>query len=204
MDGSKYLAKIDGLLKQNRLLGIVIVVMLIWNVFNFALIIISESETKIVVIPIGSEGMQIGNGRASENYLRRMARYITTMIGTYSAASARGQFMELVDLFSSEKTNGAYDKFSKIAVEIERFPSISSHVRWSGDNPLRYTDNLLQVKVVKDRLVNGVLTESKEKVYCIDYAVTGTRFNVLNIRERDWNNYYETVCDKIEDSNSDL
>jgi len=200
VDGSKYLSKIDGLLKQNRLLGIVIVLMIIWNLSNWIMASGMQSRTQVVIMPIGLEAMQIGNGRASENYLRRMARYITTMIGTYTASTARNQFMELLDLFDPKRLILAKEMFEKIAMEIERFPSISSHINWSGHHPIRYNDKLLQVSVMKDRLVNGVITNSSPSVYCIHYEVVGTRFSILNISERDRNGRGEdeNVCSGLE------
>lgn len=195
MDGGKYLSKIDNLLKKNRLLWVVIGLMIIWNSANSIHLYMIQSDAKVVIIPVGLEAMQIGNGRATENYLRRMARYITTMIGTYTAATARTQFMELLSLFDPSKSVAAQIKFEKISSEIERFPSISSHIRWVGDTPLGYTNDFLQVKVKKDRLVNGMITKSENKIYCIDYKIEGTRFNLLNVRERNYNGESnEDIC----------
>lgn len=185
MDGNKFLARIDGLTKNNRLLGLVVVVMLIWNITNWGMATAMQSKTQVVVVPIGSEGMQIGNGRASERYMRRMARYITAMLGTYTAATARIQLMELLDLFPSEKTAAVQARFEKIATDIERFPSIASHVRWVGEQPLRFDDSVLQVSVRKDRLVNGVVSDSRDVVYCLEYEIRETRFVLLNVKERE-------------------
>lgn len=185
MDGNKFVTRIDGLLKQNRLLGLALIVMLIWNFMNWGMATSMQAKTQVVVVPIGSEGMQIGNGRASELYLRRMARYITQMIGTYTAATARIQLMELLDLFPPERSGSVLTSFEKIATDIERFPSISSQARWVGEQPLRYDESMIQVSVRKERLVNGTITDSKEVVYCLDYRIDETKFVLLNVRERE-------------------
>jgi len=185
VNGEKYLARVDGLTKNNRLLAIVVVVMLVWNIANWGMATAMQSKTQVVVVPIGAEGMQIGNGRASERYIRRMARYITHMLGNYTAATARQQMMELLDLFPASKTKAVQERFEKIATDIERFPSIASSVRWVGKTPLRYDESVIQVEVRKDRLVNGVITDSNDVVYCLSYTIRETKFELLNVREKE-------------------
>lgn len=175
----------DRLLHQNRLLGLALIVMLVWNLATFGMLSHIQSRTQVVVVPIGSDdGMQVGHNRASERYLRRMARYVVSQLGTYSAATARDQLFELLDLFPPDAMGNVQSSFERLASEIERYPSISSAVRWSGDEPLKSDGSMIQVQVRKARLVNGSETESKTVHYCMSYRVEETRFYLLNVVEK--------------------
>ena len=185
MRASTYLSRIDGLLAQNRLLGIALVVMLLFNLTNWFALFYAKSLNQVVVVPIGSEGMQVGNGRADERYLRRMARYIVGQVGSYTAGTARLQMQEVLDLFPPERVGDAQVFFERLAQEIERYPSISSSVRWSGQAPLKVEAGLIQVRVNKDRLVNGALSETKTVFYCLRYRIDDARFWLLNIQEKE-------------------
>ena len=185
MRASTYLSRIDGLLAQNRLLGIALVVMLLFNLANGFALFYAKSLNQVVVVPIGSEGMQIGNGRADERYLRRMARYIVGQVGSYTAGTARLQMQEVLELFPPERVGEAQVFFERLAQEIERYPSISASVRWSGQAPLKVEAGLIQVRVNKDRLVNGALSETKTVFYCLRYRIDDARFWLLNIQEKE-------------------
>lgn len=184
MDGGKFLSTIDGLTRQNRILGIALVLMLIWNVFNWGLAKSMQAKTTVVVIPIGDHGLEIGAGKASDRYMRRMSRYVVSQLGSYTAASARTQYEELLELFPADRVGTVQNYFEKIATDIERFPSISSAVRWVGKAPLKYTDTRIQVQADKQRLVNGAVTETTPTWYCMDYRIDEARFWLLNIEEK--------------------
>ena len=186
MLGTTYLAHIDNLLQKNRLLGIALVVMLAFNVMNWWSLEHARNAVQTVVVPIGGgAGMSIGNGKASEEYLRHIARYITSMTGTYTAGTARPQLQELLLLFAPEVVGTAQVEFERLATQIERFPSISSVQRWAGEKALKATHELIQVRTIKDRLVNGNVSESKQVFYCIPYRIDGGRFWVLAVQERE-------------------
>lgn len=186
MFGPKLLNMTDQLTANNRLLGFGLIVMLIWNVFNFTMLGKIQAKTQVVVMPNGGDdGLMVGHGKASERYVRRMARYVVSQIGTYNAATARDQLFELLELFPPEAAGTVQSSFERLAAEIERYPSISSSVRWTGDKPLQYDENTIQVMVRKARLVNGSQTEVKSVAYCMRYRIDETRFWLTNLVEKD-------------------
>lgn len=185
MKGDKYLHLLDSLQSKNRLLGVSLMVLVGINAVNLIALARVSSQTQTVIVPIGSEGMQIGNGRADEKYIRRMTRYIVNQIGSYSAGSARQQYQELQQLFSPAQAPAVAAYFDKLVVDIERYPSISSSVEWVGEEPLKYTSNLIQVLASKQRLVNGGVTESKQVHYCIHYHIEDARFFIDSLDETD-------------------
>jgi TraE protein len=186
VDGQTLIGRLDDLLARNRLLGIALIVMLAWNLINWTAMFRARAETQTVIVPIGGgSGMTIGNGKASEEYLREMARYVTWMVGDFSAISVRTQLLELLRLFPPDRVGEVEGDFIRLADEIERYPSISSIMHWSGDKPLRYTKDLIQVHATKDRLVNGVTTVSKSVFYCIHYRIDAATFWILSVVEKE-------------------
>lgn len=186
MNKNQFVAKIDWLTAQNRLLGLAVVVMLIFNVMNWYSLQKAQAETNVTIVPIGGgQGMTIGNGKASEEYLRAMARYLTMMLGNYTAGTLRQQLQEVLDQFAPESVGEAQKSFEAIARQVERYPSIASRIRWSGQKPLKYTDSVIQVQTIKERLVSGRVKDPKTVFYCIEYRIDETRFWVLNIREKE-------------------
>lgn len=185
MNGPKYLARIDSLSERNRLLIIALLVMLAFNLMNWFSLMRAQSRTQVVVVPIGSEGMQIGHGKADARYLRRMARYVINQVGTYSAGSARQQYQELLELFPPDRVTEVAKVFDRLAADIERYPSIASNVVWSGSEPLKYNSHMIQVQTLKERLVNGNVSERKQVFYCLPYRIEDTRFYLVNIVEKE-------------------
>lgn len=184
MNSKKYLSTIDGLQERNRFLGLALIVLVVLNVMNLAFLVKAQARTQTVIVPIGGEGMQIGNGKADQRYIRRMARYVTNQLGSYSAGSARLQYQELLQLFAPDKVTEVAKYFDRLIADIERYPSIASNVEWTGTQPLKFTSEIIQVLALKERLVNGAVSERKQVHYCIRYHIEDARFWIDNITER--------------------
>jgi len=186
MDGNTLIGRMDDLLARNRLLGIALLVMLAWNLMNWTAMFRARTDMQTVIVPIGGgTGMTVGNGKASEAYIREMARYVTWMVGDYTSATIRLQLQELLGLFPSDRIGEVQVDFERLANEIERYPSISSVMHWSGEKPLKYTKDLIQVHAIKDRLVNGAVSQSKSVYYCIRYRINASQFSVLSVVEKE-------------------
>ena len=185
MIGQSYIGRMDQLLQRNRLLGFALVVMLVFNLVNWQSLRAAKESSRVALIPIvGGTGMWVGNGKASDVYLRAMARYITGQIGNYAAGTYRAQLQELLLLFPADTVGEVQSEFMRLADEVDRYPSISSVVAWSGQQPLKTIDDLMQVHVSKTRLVNGsAVDKSTDSYYCIKYRIADTQFELINIEE---------------------
>jgi hypothetical protein len=179
-----FLSTLDALQAKNRLLTAAFLILLALNIVNTISLQRARTLTQTVIVPIGGgQGMSVGHGKASEQYLRHMARYVTQMVGTYTASTARPQLQELLGIFAPDVVGKAQGEFEKMAVQIERFPSIASVMRWQGDQALRVKPGLIQVIAVKERLVNGSVSATTPIHYCITYRIDESRFWVLGLKE---------------------
>ena len=186
MEGNALIARLDDLLARNRLLGLALIAMLVWNLMNWTAMFRARSEMQTLVVPIGGgAGMSVGNGKASEPYIREMSRYVTWMLGDYTSGTIRLQLQELLRLFPSDRVSDVQTEFDRLATEIERYPSIASVMHWTGEKPLRYTSDLIQVHTMKSRLVNGSISESKSTYYCIHYRIDAATFWIMSVAEKE-------------------
>jgi len=185
MKGDKYLANVDRLLANNRALGVMCAVLVAVNLLNMGFTMRMASRVETVILPPGGEEMKIGNGKADSAYIRRMARYVTGMLGSYTAATARNQFQEVLQLWSPATITEAARYFDGVVADIERYPSIASNVLWNGTEPLKFTKDLIQVQVMKERMVNGTVSDRKQAFYCIKYHIDGSKFAIVNITEKE-------------------
>lgn len=185
MKGTVYLSTIDTLTAKNRIIGIALLSMVLFNLYNWFSLQQAKSEMKVALVPIaGGADMWIGNGKASPEYIRSISRYITGQIGNYQAATARRQLWELLPFFAPSKVSAATERFTKLADQIERYPSIASIMQWAGEDALKFNSEVIQVRARKDRLVNGKVVNSENVFYCIYYRINDTKFEILNLKER--------------------
>jgi TraE protein len=186
VEGKALIGRMDDLLARNRLLGLALIAMLVWNLMNWTAMFRARNEMQTLVVPIGGgTGMTVGDGKASEAYMREMSRYITWMLGDYTAGNIRAQLQELLRLFPSDRVSDVQSEFYRLATEIERYPSISSVMHWTGEKPLKYTKDLIQVHALKSRLVNGAITEAKSTFYCIHYRIDAATFWIMSVAEKE-------------------
>jgi type IV conjugative transfer system protein TraE len=179
-----YLSRLDALVQNNRLMGVALVVMLLFNLMNWTALFHARHDSRVALVPmVGGTGLWVGAGRASDSYLRAMARYITAQLGDYTAGSYRAQLQELLQLFPPEDVGAVHAQFMQLAGEVERYPSIASSVQWLGKQPLKVQGDLIQVHVRKSRWVDGAEVDAHSSYYCIRYRIDDTRFRVLGVEE---------------------
>lgn len=184
MELNVFKQKTSNMFAENRLLkfgfiALTIMIAMMWTQQREAL-----KSVRTVIVPIGMHGvLEVSDTSASDDYLRGMARFITGMIGTYTAATARKQLEELMPLFSPETFVEAKTHFTKLANEIEKYPSVTSMVAWTGTNPLQVEPGVLHVTATKTRLVNGKVSRSETIAYQIKYSISGGRFWLTSLEE---------------------
>jgi hypothetical protein len=185
MIGADYLSRLDRLQEKNRILLIALVIMLAFNLWNWSSLSRAKRENRVALIPLtGGSGLWVGNGKASDDYLRAMARYITGMVGSYTAGTYRAQLQELLPLFPAEVVGQAQKEFMELADDRERFPSIAYRIVWNGNPPLKVVDgSLMQIQALKSELVNGAANKTEPVWFCIHYRIDDTQFRLLSFEE---------------------
>lgn len=172
----------SNLFAENRLLKFGFVVLLMISGYNATAIRNVQKDVRTVIVPVGASGtLEVAGASASDDYLLSMARYVTNMVGNYTATSARDQFEELLKLFAPETYGEARDHFMSLADKIEKYPTIASMMVWEGKTALKAADGVMQIGTQKHRLVEGKTTKTDRVVYEIRYEIRNGRFYILSI-----------------------
>jgi len=176
----------SNLFAENRLLKIGFLILLIISGYNATALSGVGKNMRTVIVPIGAAGhLEVTGDTASDDYLLHMARYITGLIGNYSAPNARVQFQELLKLYAPEKLGEANDYFMNLADKIEKYPTVASMVLWDGKDALKTPKDMLQITTTRHRIVEGVTTEVDHVVYEVKYELRNGRFVILSINAAD-------------------
>lgn len=102
-----------------RFLVLVMALVLLANSFYTYRMLV---EQRIIVIPPGGldEKVEVSMNAADGEYLKIMSRYVTGLYLTYSPASARRQFSEILALFHPSKFEAGRVSMSDLADKVER------------------------------------------------------------------------------------
>lgn len=188
MELKLYQQKVSNVFGENRILKFCFVVLLLVSIGNWMTLEGVLEKQRVVLVPVNASGdLWVSGEEASDSYLRQMARYITNQIGNYTASTARPQFEELLQLYTSGSYAEAKTGFEKLADEIERYPTVSSRTIWEGGIPLSidFSETNMLIEVTKERLVNGDVTRREKRTVVIDYRIEDGRFSIESIQDRE-------------------
>ena len=177
MKTSVYLQKAGNLFLENRLLKFVIVVMALAVAFNSLLVLRAVKYQRIVLIPPQLTGtIEFVQGRPTDSYIRDLTRRIISLGATYSPATARGQFDELLELYSPESYPAASKTWYTLAGRIEE--SKVSTVFYLEHIKITKNDRI-EVSGTSRQFAGDTLIETKSETFVIDYRIEDGRFYVL-------------------------
>ena len=184
MEIKHYFKQVDNVFAESRLLKFLFLVMAVVTVLNYQTAKNATNDRRTVVIPLVASGeIWVTGNTVSEDYLVAMARIITSAVGTYTAASARKQFNEVLALIHPSRHDAVRKRLMELTEEIKKFPSVSSMVTWVGGNPVEKTSDKIIVHALKSRIVNGDTTRTEKRKFIIEYKVENGRFWVMNLGE---------------------
>ncbi len=172
-----YLQKAGNLFLENRLLKFVIVVMALAVAFNSLLVLRAVKYQRIVLIPPQLTGtIEFVQGRPTDNYIRDLTRRIISLGATYSPATARGQFDELLELYAPESYPAASKTWYTLAGRIEE--SKISTVFYLEHIKITKNDSI-EVSGTSRQFAGDTPIETKSETFVIDYRIEDGRFYLL-------------------------
>lgn len=169
-----FVQKTSNLYAENRILKFAIVVIGTVVLLNTGLLYVSMSRQRTILIPAGLDSRaSVTDTSADVDYLRQMARYASSLALTYTPATARSQFEELLPLFAPETFAANKSMLYDLAETIEKTSSGSVYHphRFSLDEQnqtieilgpkttyiqdLQSSENVITTYLLKFRMVNG-------------------------------------------------
>ena len=166
---------------ENRLLKFVIVVMALAVSFNSFMVYRAVRYQRVVLIPPKMTGtIEFVQGRPTDTYLRDTCRRIVNLAGTYSPATVRGQFEELLTYYAPESYPVASKEWYSLAGRIEE--SQVSSVFYL--EKIKLQDNMIEIFGNLKQLAGDTLLENTSKTYLINYRLQDGRFYVVSFKEK--------------------
>ena len=178
-----FLQKTSNLFTENRLLKFVIVVLCLAVVVNSLLVFRAIRYQRVILIPPKLTGpVEFVQGKPSDQYIRDMGRRICSLAATYSPATARTQFDELLALYAPEAYPKAAKTWYTLAGRIEE--SHVSNVFYLRSLTSDAAGNRLEVTGERKQFADDRLIDTADKTYEIHYRLDDGRFSLLSFMEK--------------------
>ncbi|MFT5164470.1 MAG: conjugal transfer pilus assembly protein TraE [Alteromonadaceae bacterium] len=182
----RYVAESANMLAENKVLRIVLIAMVLWSAFNSIMLQKAlDARTVVIMPPGGAYELTLSNTGAGDQYLYRMARYVTFLVGNLTAATARDQLKEVLMLIHPSHYGDFQTHFNTLTKEVERYPNISYTVEIDGGNAIDLQGKTLLVFATKKRLVGDTVTRKTRLSYEISFTIEAGRFWIMDVKEID-------------------
>ncbi len=183
MRTSIYLQKAGNLFLENRLLKFVVVVLAIAVACNSLLVLRAVKYQRIILIPPQMTGtIEFTQGKPTDTYIRDLTRRIINLSATYSPATARGQFDELLTLYAPESFPKASAAWYALAGRIEdaRVSTVFyvEHIKITKDEKI-------EVSGVSHQFSSDMPIEKKQEAYIIAYRIHDGRFYIVALSKKE-------------------
>lgn len=180
-----FLSRFKNVEGENRVLKFAIAVIGITTLINTGLLYSSLNSHRTVIVPPAIHSrFEIYGNKATDEYYKEFARYISSLAFSYNPVTVREQFTELLGMFDPREYVNAQRSFYDIADKIET-TKVSSIFYLGGVS----VDDAKKEMYVKGMLiqyaVNGSKLEEKTKEYVIEYTINNGRFYIRKIYEKE-------------------
>jgi conjugal transfer pilus assembly protein TraE len=178
-----FLQKTSNLFTENRLLKFVIVILALAVAVNSFLVARAVKYQRVILIPPKLTGtVEFVQGKPSDRYIRDMGRRITSLAATYSPATARAQFDELLALYAPEAYPEAEKTWYTLASRIEE--TRVSNVFYPQNLTLDAAGGRLTITGERKQFADDRLVDSADKTYIAHYRIEDGRFYLLSFLEK--------------------
>ncbi len=179
-----FLQKSANLFAENRLLKFAIVIIggaVILNIFITQRAF--NSMRVIITPPLVDSAMEVTGYGGDEQYIKKMSHYILGLALTYTPATAKKQFNELLAMFSPETFQGARQSFNEMAETVETTGTSSVfHIQRIIHDP---NASLIEISGLKRQEIDGVKVEDEKRSFIIGYRFDQGRFWITEITEKE-------------------
>ena len=178
-----FMQKTSNLFTENRLLKFVIVVLAMAVVVNSFLVTRAIKYQRVILIPPKLSGeIEFVEGKPSDRYIRDMARRIAGLAATYSPATARSQFDELLALYAPEEYPVAAKAWYALAGRVEE--SQVSNVFYLRNLIVDHAGQRLEMIGDRRQFAEDRLIDAGPKTYEARYRLEDGRFHLLSFMEK--------------------
>ncbi len=177
-----FLNETENVKHENKLLKFVIVVLAIAVIFSFYYTSKTLKQEKIILLPpqVNSKIVFFGN-KPNKAYFDQITRYIISLALDYTSATAKGQFAELLTMFSPGAFKSYQQAFYNLADRVQSASNISNS--FYIDNIKVYSDKKkIIVAGSEDMYSSTELLTREQRKYEIGYEIKNERFFITSFK----------------------
>lgn len=178
---SDYLQKSSALFDENRLLKFCLVCLTIAFCYNSLQVHRAVHYQRTILIPskLTSE-IEFIQGKPNDKYIRDISRTIANLAGTWSPATARENFEELLYYFAPETFPQASERWYSLAGRAEEGLVSSSFYLEKID----FDDSVIELFGQLVQYTGNTPLENTSRTYLVKYRIDQGRFYILSIQEK--------------------
>jgi len=189
MKWSGYSLRVSNVFAENRLLKFAMIVVAGTSFFSSVYMTRTFNSQRIVLTPPQiNHQMWIEGNKASDEYVKEFARYISSLAFSYHPATVRKQFTELLTMFTPAEYENARKVFYALANRIEE-ARVGSTFYITDMNV--WENRTIEVKGYKTTMFPDKLSEEITTSFYIEYIICDGKFQIVSILDKDSENKKE-------------
>lgn len=167
---------------ENRLLKFIILVIGIVTLLNTGIMLKALSYQRVVIVPPGlHEKTTIQGNKLDEIYVSTFVRYISSLAFSYTPATARRQFDELLLHFDPIAYPQGKTTFYNLAEKV--VDTQVTQAFYINKITVNTETKKIEIEGTKRQYIDDRKVEDGKKNYFIDYTIFNGRFYIMAIAE---------------------
>ncbi len=176
-----YLQKSSALFDENKLLKFCFVCLTIAFCYNSLQVYRAVNYQRIILIPPQMNGpIEFIKGKPTDNYIRNMSRTIASLAGTWSPATVRENFEELLYYFAPNSFPQASERWYRLASRAEEGLVSSSFYL----EKISFNEEEIELFGQLVQYTGNTPLENTSRTYLVQYRIDQGRFYVLSVKEK--------------------
>jgi len=167
---------------ENRLLKFTVLVIGIGTLFNTGVMLKALSYQRVVLVPPGlQEKTTLQGDKLDEIYVSTFVRYISSLAFSYTPATARRQFDELLLHFDPTAYPQGKTTFYNLAEKV--VDTQVTQVFYLNKIMVNTASKKIEIEGFRRQYIDDRKIDDGRKHYFIDYTIQNGRFYILAIAE---------------------
>lgn len=169
---------------ENGVLKFCFVLIALVTIFNSMQIHRAMSMQRTIILPPNvHEKLEFTGDSASASTLRPYAIYIASLAFNYTPANVRGQFDELLTMYSSGSYEEAKKMYYDLADKVEAAVKVSS-VFYPLKIYMLEKNRKIEITGIRRMFSDNYKTADEQKTYIIEYVIQDGRFEINKLYEK--------------------
>lgn len=181
MKVSDYLQKSSALFDENKLIKFCFVCLTIAFCYNSFQVHKAVNYQRTILIPPKMSGeIEYVQGKPNAKYIRDMSRTIVNLAGTWSPATVRENFEELLYYFAPESFPQASERWYSLASRAEEGLVSSTFYL----EKINFDEKVIELFGQLVQYTGNTPLENTSRTYLVEYQIDQGRFYVLSVKEK--------------------